>query len=303
MDALQGIDLVFHCASYININTTEEDNDRMYDVNVNGTENVIRACKENKVPYLVYTSSLEVVFKKNRLSSLEGDESLPTYNSPSDYNLFYAYTKSAAERMVLGVNGQGIGRETRSSQKITTCSLRPTMIYGEHNTSYGVITALRIAKTYGVFPRIGWRPKPYQTVYVGNLAWAHIMVLKTARSNPGRISGKAYFVTDDTPVTDIWTFTEPFLKAVGCKYSKFAIPFFLVYLILFFFELIAFMLKPFCSIDLPVPHKSNIIANCHFGHKFSGDRLKEDTGYMPCYTPEESQKRTIQYFVDVQEDI
>ena len=58
--ACKGIDIVIHSAAIIDWGTRSEN--EVLDVNVGGTENVIRACKENGIKNLVYTSSLDAVF-------------------------------------------------------------------------------------------------------------------------------------------------------------------------------------------------------------------------------------------------
>lgn len=55
-EAMQGVDLVYHLASYVAL--TADQYDLMHKVNVEGTANVIAICKEMGVRRLVYTSSI-----------------------------------------------------------------------------------------------------------------------------------------------------------------------------------------------------------------------------------------------------
>ncbi len=58
-EAISKIDLVFHLAGIIDIGTTNKK--MMWDVNVNGTNNVIQACKNHSVKRLIYTSSVHAI--------------------------------------------------------------------------------------------------------------------------------------------------------------------------------------------------------------------------------------------------
>lgn len=70
--ACKGADTVMHVAAIAGIWGPWKE---YYSINVLGTENVIRACKENSIPNLVYTSTPSVVFNR---ASIEGaNESLP----------------------------------------------------------------------------------------------------------------------------------------------------------------------------------------------------------------------------------
>ena len=52
-------DIVFHLAGIVDI--SGGDKSRVYEVNIRGTENVLKACLQQKVEKLVYTSSVHVV--------------------------------------------------------------------------------------------------------------------------------------------------------------------------------------------------------------------------------------------------
>mgnify|MGYP005805704425 CR=1 FL=1 len=60
--AFQGAEIVFHLAGIIDIGTTKRKT--IYSVNVEGTKNVLQACKKEKVKKLVYTSSVHAIAEK-----------------------------------------------------------------------------------------------------------------------------------------------------------------------------------------------------------------------------------------------
>ena len=70
---LRGAHTVFHLASLVDVGLRR--NPAIEETNVVGTRNVIEVCQELGVPFLVYTSSEDVVFSETPVSG--GDESLP----------------------------------------------------------------------------------------------------------------------------------------------------------------------------------------------------------------------------------
>ena len=294
---MKEVDIVLHCASYIDISPDDETATKLANINIGGTKNIIDACKENEVPFLIYTSTLEVVMKSQQFYQVTGNESLPVYTSDRGY--LYAYTKAVAEQMVLNYNNDLIGtNKDGRSLKLRTCSLRPVTIYGENGSEKaGISAALYEAKKLGgVMPKIGFRPRPYQMVYVGNVAWAHIKAMEMFRENPEKVAGNPYFVTDDTPLAPFHKQCEPFLSALGYRLTSIAIPFTLLYFLVLFGEIVAWILKPIFSLRLKL--KRFTIERLYYGHNFTGNKLYGDTGYTPCYTPEESFKRTMRSFME-----
>lgn len=94
-EAFLGADIVFHFAGIIEIGTLNKK--LMYDVNVQGTKNVVNACKEVKVKRLVYTSSVHAIKEepgKNLIS--EKDKFDPLWVKGN-----YAKTKAEATNYVL----------------------------------------------------------------------------------------------------------------------------------------------------------------------------------------------------------
>lgn len=53
VEATKGMDVVFHCATAAPTGQNALNNELMYSVNVDGTDNIIKACIENKVKKLV----------------------------------------------------------------------------------------------------------------------------------------------------------------------------------------------------------------------------------------------------------
>uniref|UniRef100_A0A8C3SCE6 3-beta hydroxysteroid dehydrogenase/isomerase domain-containing protein n=1 Tax=Chelydra serpentina TaxID=8475 RepID=A0A8C3SCE6_CHESE len=122
--AVKGVDVVIHAASLVDV-WGRVAPEKITEVNVHGTKNVIDACIEHGTQYLIYTSSMEVVGPNTK-----GD---PFYrgNEDSAYDARheqpYPLSKAQAERMVIEANGTpvsspqppgtapGTGNETKAS--------------------------------------------------------------------------------------------------------------------------------------------------------------------------------------------
>ncbi len=191
--AATGCDTVFHVAAKAGIWGDEADYHR---INVQGTANVIRCCRELGIQRLVYTSSPSVVFGEEDIEG--GDESIPC---PSTFHAAYPRTKAEAERMVLAVN----------DDQLATVALRPHLIWGpgDHHLLPRLVSRARQGRLW----RIGQRQCLVDTVYVDNAAEAHVLAAR--RLKPGNPpAGKAYFISNGEPVP-LWDMVNRMLAAAG----------------------------------------------------------------------------------------
>ena len=92
--ACKGIDIVIHTAAIVDWGTRSEK--EVYDTNFVGTQQVIKACKENRVSMMVYTSSLDAVITGTPLVDI--DESQPY---PEKHLNMYCRSKCLSEQLVL----------------------------------------------------------------------------------------------------------------------------------------------------------------------------------------------------------
>jgi len=113
-EACKGMDVVLHAAAIVDWGTHPPA--EVFNVNANGTANVISACKSGGVKVLVFTSSLDAVFGGKPL--MNTDENAPY---PDRYPNMYCKSKGEAERLVKSANGGGL----------KTVILRPADIWGE----------------------------------------------------------------------------------------------------------------------------------------------------------------------------
>lgn len=98
----KGVNIVYHLAAIISIMQHQEK--LLHDVNVEGTKNVIQACKENKVKRLVYTSSIHAIHEPEVKTII--DETQPF--DPENARGFYDKTKALASLEVLKAGREGL---------------------------------------------------------------------------------------------------------------------------------------------------------------------------------------------------
>ncbi len=100
--AFRGFDLVFHLAGMISIGSAGRR--QMERVNVEGTRNVIRACKIAHVKRLVYASSVHAIEEPAKGSSVAETKQF----DPQSVKGAYAKTKAAATKLVLEAAKNGL---------------------------------------------------------------------------------------------------------------------------------------------------------------------------------------------------
>jgi len=101
--ALEGVDVVFHLAGFINISL--KDRDITMKVNIGGTKNIADLCLEQQIP-LIYSSSIHAI-------DAPEDNSLITEDTPLATNLeqsrgAYDYSKAKATEYVLEQDKKGL---------------------------------------------------------------------------------------------------------------------------------------------------------------------------------------------------
>ena len=136
-EACKGVDSVFHLAGLIAYTRTQRA--AMEKVNVQGTANVLKACKANNVRRLLHLSSVVAIG-----ASFDGKVPL-TEESPyniSDLDLGYFETKRAAEELV---------RDTVQRGEVDAVMINPSTIYGRADAKKGSRkTQVKVAN--GKFP-------------------------------------------------------------------------------------------------------------------------------------------------------
>jgi nucleoside-diphosphate-sugar epimerase len=201
IDAADGSDAIVHTAGKAGMWGDAAEFRR---INVDGTANVIRACKELAIPHLVHTSSPSVVHAGG---DIEGaDESLPI---AGHFTAPYPATKALAEKMVLASNKDGLH----------TVALRPHLIWGPGDPH---ILPRLVSKVRRGRLALPGPHKIIDTIFVENAAQAHVMALAEL-TGAAKCAGKSYFVTNNEPLAQ-GEIIQKLLAATGMQVEIRALP-------------------------------------------------------------------------------
>ncbi len=267
VQAGQGCDTIFHTAAKAGIWGSWQD---YYETNVEGTANVIAACKKNKIENLVYTSTPSVVFNQNDIEA--GDESLP-YSS--NFLCHYAKTKAMAEKKVLAANSDGL----------RTTALRPHLIWGPGDTN--LIPRLLARGRSGKLKQVGDGDNKVDISYIDNVVQAHVLAAKNLHNN-GRAAGKAYFISQGEPVR-LWDWINGLFGRLDIPEVTARVPFKRAYRVGAMFEFV----YTICRIKQE-PLMSRFLAEqLAKSHWFSIKQAKEDFAYNPEISTEEGMTRLV----------
>lgn len=120
--------IVIHCAGIVSIASSYDQ--KVVDVNVTGTKNMVDLCIEKKVAQLIYISSVHAIFEKPK------GEVITETNvfDPKLVNGLYAKTKAEATAYVLAAKERGL----------TIKVVHPSGICGPYDYGKGHMTALVI---------------------------------------------------------------------------------------------------------------------------------------------------------------
>jgi 2-alkyl-3-oxoalkanoate reductase len=263
--SFDNIDTVFHTAAIPGIWGQE-----FFSINVQGTENIIDACKKHSVRKLIFTSSPSVVFGD---SSLEGvDESIPY---PENYLCDYPFTKALAEKMVLQANGS----------LLSTVAIRPHLIWGPGDPHL-VPRLLEKAKKNKLV-QVGDGKNKVDMIYIDNVVSAHLLACK-ALEGDNNISGKAYFVSDGEPVV-LWDWINQLLRKMDKSNVSRKISYKNAMRLGAFLEGVYGLFR----IKNEPPMTRFLASQLAKSHYYNISRAKNDFGYMPIVSHEEGMKRLI----------
>ncbi len=174
-EAVQGCDLVFHCAAIVRETGNRES---FYRTNVEGTENILKVSREAKVKRFIHFSSV-AVYGMNPPSQV--DETNPF----GPCGNLYCDTKIAGERVVWA---------TYHQEKVPVVVIQPANVYGPYSNPWTVRPIKLIQSDQMILINGGRGLCNY--VYIDNLIDG---TLAATRSDTA--VGQAYLISDGRPVT------------------------------------------------------------------------------------------------------
>ncbi|KAJ3215862.1 erg26, C-3 sterol dehydrogenase [Clydaea vesicula] len=273
-EALENVEICIHCASP----RTGLGKEIYFKVNVEGTRNVVDACKSVGVKKLIFTSSASVVYNGQHL--LNANEDLPHCDIHLDA---YNETKSIAEKLVLEANDPASG--------FLTIALRPAGIFGpgDLQASYSVYKAAKEGKYKYM---VGENKTLFDMTFVGNVAHAHVLCCKNLNAEN---SGQAYNITNDEPI--YWfDFAKFFYDGLGRKDSlKIQIPFTIAFPMAAISEFFGHLFK------FEVLFTTFRMTFLSTNRVYDISKARKYLGYKPVYSLEEGLESTLVWLTELRD--
>ncbi len=269
-DACKGSTAVVHTSAKAGIWGSWKD---YYSINVEGTINVLTACKYNGIRSLVYTSSPSVAYPPTHdIENL--DENAPY---PDSYIAHYPATKAIAEKNVLG----------SSYKELSAVVLRPHLLWGPGDPHLLPRIVRRAAA--GKLVRIGDGHNLVDLTYIDNAAFAHIKALEYLKkcTQPRR---KVFFISDNSPVR-IWNWLDELLAKLSIPPVTKSISYDKARLAGIIFETI-YRVMPFLG---EPPITRFVAGQLAFSHYFNISAAVNELGYRPVAIPAVAMADTIEW--------
>ena len=263
LNVLHGSDVVVNLAAEHRDDVTPKS---LYDeVNVQGSENVCKACTELGIHKIIFTSSVAVY----GFAPVGTDES-----GKISYFNDYGRTKYLAE----GKYREWLSRDARNTAVI----IRPTVIFGEGNRGNVYNLLHQIAS--GRFPMVGRGTNRKSMNYVENVA--AFIEYELAHDNE---AGEHLYNYCDEPAYDMNHLVLDCYKALGKPKTRlFHFPYWLAYCGGLCFDLLAFLTRKKFVIN------SIRVKKFTQDTYFVGTNIKQ-TDFVPPVALEEGLRRTIEY--------
>jgi len=267
-------DTVFHVAAKAGIWGDYQD---YFSINVQGTENVLAACRASGIKRLVYTSTPSVVFRSGDLAGV--DESAPYADR---FLCHYAKTKVLAEKMVLRAN----------CRQLLTTALRPHLVWGPGDTN--LIPRLLARGRSRQLKIVGAGENLVDISYIDNVATAHLLAAENLE-NSASAAGQAYFISQGKPV-NLWDWINDLFARLQVPQVIKQVSFRKAYAAGFVFEKLYSLLGR--SEEPPMTRfLAEQLAKSHW---FSMEKARRDFGYNPEVSTAEGVDRLVTWLSEKQ---
>lgn len=265
--AFHGCDIVFHVAAKAGIWGKKKD---YFSINVNGTKNVIAACRKNRIEIMVHTSTPSVVL--NGLDLCGVDEQVPYAGK---FLCHYARTKALAEQLVLAAN----------DSSLRTVALRPHMVWGPGDTQ--IIPRLLDRGRRGLLKQVGNCDNLVDISYIDNVAQAHLLAARNLEGS-GSAAGQAYFISQGTPV-NLWAWINDLFLRLAIPPVETKVDFQKAY----WLGLILEKAYALVGSDQEPPMTRFLAEQLAKSHWFSIRKARDDLGYAPRVSTAEGLERLL----------
>ncbi len=259
---MPGVEVVHHlAAAFREMNVPDS---YYYEVNVQGTRNVLDAALRCRVKKFIYCSTCGV---HGNIDHPPGGEDAPI--QPADY---YQATKYEAEPLVQDYFNKGM----------KTVILRPAAIYGPGDPERFYMIFKRAAR--GTFPMFGSGRTFYHPLYIDNLIDAFMQSMEE-----GKGDGQAYLIADEE-FLEIRELVRKVGEALGIKVKIKTYP---ILPLIIAGHVCEKLCKPF-KITPPIfPRRVDWYRQ---NRAFKIDKAKRELGYQPKWGIDEGLRKTAEWY-------
>ena len=194
------IESIIHLAAYLNVNEAEKNKKKYYKNNIEGTLNLVHACKGSKVKTIIFSSSCSIY------GNCKGSVSEKTKPNPQGY---YAYTKFKGEEIIKKY-AKKYNYQYGILRYFNVAGASSSGKIGEINTSHGHLIKNIAIQSLKKKPSISIYGNDYKTkdgtcirdyMHVSDLTNIHIQTLKYINTKSKSLTlncgyGKGYSVLD-----------------------------------------------------------------------------------------------------------
>ncbi len=260
--AVEGAEVVHHvAAAFREMNVPES---YYWEVNVQGTRNVLQAALDAGVRKVIYCSTCGV---HGNVDHPPAGEDAPI--QPADY---YQRTKYEAEPIAREFHERGL----------KTAILRPAAIYGPGDPERFLLIFKRVAR--GSFPMFGDGKTLYHPVYIDNLIDAFILAMEE-----GKGEGEAYLIADEQYL-GIEDLVRRVARALGVQVR---IPHLPVWPVVAAGHVVEAVCKP---LGIAPPIHPRRVDWYRQNRAFKIDKAKRDLGYRPSVGIDDGLQRTAAWY-------
>jgi nucleoside-diphosphate-sugar epimerase len=266
-EACLGQDIVFCLINIKPDNLSQKDyKDKIYKIHIEGTNNLIEACKGNNIKRIIYFSSVAAIGYK---------EGIKFYYEFTQENPKDAYGKAKLE-------AEKILRASQEKNEIDVTILRPPGVFGERDLgALGKITSFVNKR---IVPVMGNGSNRLNLTYVGNVVNQAILLAENSDS-----IGKTYITADQRPYS-VNELINNVARALDIKVFKIHIP---IWFIMFSMSVINFFSKIILKKKIINSESIKAIISERI---FVSSRIFRELSYKQEYNLEIGVKRTIEWY-------
>uniref|UniRef100_A0A8C8VMW3 3-beta hydroxysteroid dehydrogenase/isomerase domain-containing protein n=1 Tax=Pelusios castaneus TaxID=367368 RepID=A0A8C8VMW3_9SAUR len=266
LSAMRGVHVVIHTAAIVDISDTVPFQE-MKTVNVAGK--CFKLCGSLLLLVFIYLRGTED-------TDYSGEVELP-----------YGKTKAWAQKLVLEANGKKV---SNNGGKLATCIIAPNAVYGEKSLTLKN-SYISVKAKGGVLDYVEPEDTERNYIYVGNVAWMHVLAARSLQLKPDVLAGQVYYAYDDTPIRKGCLVRYELLSAMDTSVKLGSrIPYWKIWLQIYFSKIIKILLYPFWKSQpfLNLPLLNTLVTT----FSYETNKAFRHFGYMPLYSWEESKRRT-----------